>query len=278
MTTASRRSSSLVSIAIAVLLVLTGATGAWAAGKINGANIKKNSIPGNRIKKRAVGTTRLAASAVTSAKIATGAVTGVKLTSGSVTAAKIGGGAVTSAKLANGAVSNAKLADGSVTDDELATDSVTTAKIADGAVTSDKLATNPKVILEATGENIPDATTTALSFPTELLDDSGMHVLSGSAATAPTDGLYRADALVLWGNDGDPTGYRQATIRVTGSSSEWWDVVTAADLGFSSGVNHPVLIKRLTAGQSLSLYLYFDETDNSTLVAAAQMTVERIAD
>src|SRR5690349_554740 len=81
------RASTLIVIAVmALLMAVSGATGAVAGAKwINGKDIKPNSIPANRIQKGSVGGTQIKKGAIRSDRIAADAITQQQLADNSVT-------------------------------------------------------------------------------------------------------------------------------------------------------------------------------------------------
>ncbi len=68
---------------LALFLALTGGA-VWAASKINGKQIKKNSIPGNRIKKSTLTNNQLKKQTITNAKIKPGTIQRTSLAAGTL--------------------------------------------------------------------------------------------------------------------------------------------------------------------------------------------------
>jgi len=68
---------------LALFLALTGGA-VWAASKINGKQIKKNSIPGNRIKKNTLTANQLKKQTITNAKIKPGTIQRASLAAGAL--------------------------------------------------------------------------------------------------------------------------------------------------------------------------------------------------
>lgn len=73
-----RRPSPALVISLIALFVAMGGVG-YAAVKINGKNIKNNSIPGKKLKNSAVATKKLKNGAVSNAKVKNNALTGAKI-------------------------------------------------------------------------------------------------------------------------------------------------------------------------------------------------------
>jgi hypothetical protein len=98
-----RLNPSWAAVAIATGALFTALGGpAWAAGLINGSQIKNGSITSKKIGRGQVKAVNLAAGAVHSSNLATGAVRSSNLAPGAVTAASVAPGSLTGADVAPG--------------------------------------------------------------------------------------------------------------------------------------------------------------------------------
>jgi hypothetical protein len=95
-------------VALAALFFALGGT-VYAAGQINGAQIKPKSIPGNRIKPKSISTTQLKAGSVTSAKIKAGSVSGTQIKSGSISGTQIKSGSISGTQIKAGSLTGTQV-------------------------------------------------------------------------------------------------------------------------------------------------------------------------
>lgn len=221
----SRRRGDLTLGIAAVSLFASLGGPSWAAGLIDGHQLKTRSVRGKALAPRAVSNSRIFPNAVTGAKIRNGSVAGADIADGSiaradvvpdffaglqpalapgslvtdlfadraVTGRKLAVGAVSNTRLLNDAVTSAKVADGSITGADLADGTVATADLADGGVTIGKLADG-----SVTGAKVADGTVGAAKLQRNAvtgaaLDASGTATLNfdaiaaGACASRPVD-------------------------------------------------------------------------------------------
>jgi hypothetical protein len=136
---------------------------AFAAGLINGHNLKTGTVTSAKLAKESVTTAKIKSGAVTKTKLGNTAVTAAAIAPGAVDASKVkdlslgitdlsvaarvalaaapvAAASVSSATIVSGAVTTDKLATGAVNTEAVADGAITTAKIADGSITAAKLA------------------------------------------------------------------------------------------------------------------------------------------
>lgn len=132
----------VVGLILGVLIALP--TGAFAAGYIDGADIKDYSITKEKLGTAIINTVKiadggvryndLARKSVGNKQLIDNSIGYKKLRSGSVNSYKIRDNAVTSDKLRDGAVNSQALRDGAVMTDKIGNGTVNTDKIADGSI------------------------------------------------------------------------------------------------------------------------------------------------
>src|SRR3954452_3305855 len=102
-------------VAVIALFFALGGTVYAAAGKINGNQIKPNSIPGNRIKPKSLTASQLKANAISAAQIKAGSISAGKIQKGSLTGAQIKAGSLTGTQIQSGSLTGTQIKAGSIT-------------------------------------------------------------------------------------------------------------------------------------------------------------------
>lgn len=111
-------------IAVAALFFALGGT-VYAAGKINGTQIKPSSIPGNRIKPKSLTATQLKANAISAAQIKAGSISAGKIQKGSLTGTQIKAGSLTGTQIGAGSLTGTQIKAGSLTGTQVVGSSLT---------------------------------------------------------------------------------------------------------------------------------------------------------
>ena len=125
---------------------------AFAAGLINGHNLKRGSVTSTKLGAHSVTAAKIKPGAVTAAALGKNAVTGANIQDrslglvdlsvaarASLTAGPAAAGSVMSENIANGAITGEKLAFGGVGSAAIADGAITTPKLAEGAATGSKI-------------------------------------------------------------------------------------------------------------------------------------------
>lgn len=149
-----------------------------------------------------------------------------------------------------------------ITNDMLADNSVDTDQIADNAVTTAKQARAPGCTLtRSTNQTLAGASTTDVTFTTEVADPDGFFPGSGSTVTIPasTGGVYCISFRV----DTDSTGDRYA--RLTTDSQTWTFPLYDGEVG-SGGITLP-----LEAADTIKLSVY--NTGSAANIESARLDV-----
>lgn len=260
-----KRTSNHLALVIALFALFIAMGGpAWAAEKINGANIKKSSVTGKQIKN----------SSLAGADVKNGSLTGTDVKDGSLTGADVKDGSIGAGDLAAGSVTTAGFADGAVAPAALSADFALVSENADSAQTAEtaqsaqllpgvlpgdfsaaggtgstagafSLAAGRRAKAVNTGSFVW-ADSTAADFSSTADDQfairaaNGMVIANdaGNAATVPVGTRFRDNAVVAWG-------------RVTGAGTLDSNFNVNAITKLGTGHYHVVLNTSLLSGFSL---------------------------
>lgn len=119
------------------------------------------------------------------------------------------------------------------------------------AITAGKIGTLPACRLtKSASQSIPDATHTAVTFDTEVLDTDTMHSGSSSRITIVTAGVYLITAGLVW--DANASGVRFATLRKNGTVELASDKAPNSDIAACSVTT----IAKLAAADYIEVYGY----------------------
>lgn len=194
------------------------------------------------------------------ASLARNSVRSKHIKNGEVKTADIAANAVTGARVSNGALQGEDVKDGTLAGADVLDGGIATADLAAGAVTPAKQSVVPAVRVQtATPTNIPNNTSTKLSFANEAFDTADMHspTTNPGRLTAPVSGVYMITGAAIWDNSN--VGYRQIQFFIDGAVSRYSTEVipAAADTNNNSYVyqttSTPVA---LNAGQYVEMEVF----------------------
>lgn len=241
-----RRTSHHLALVIALLALFIAMGGpAWAAAKINGANIKASTVTGKQIKN----------SSLAGVDVKNGSLTGIDLKDGSVGTADLAPGSVTTESFASSAVAPAALS--AQTADSAQT--AQSAQLLPGVLPGDfsaaggtgstagafSLAAGRRAKATNTGSFVwADSTNSDFSSTADnqfaIRAANGMVIASdaGNSATVPVGTRFRDNAVVAW-----------ARVTANGTLDSNFNVESVTKLG--TGQYHVVLSTSLQSGFSL---------------------------
>lgn len=207
------------------------------------------------------------ADAITTAKLATNAVTTIKITDSNVTTAKIADSNVTTAKIADANVTNAKLADMAA--------STIKGRITSTGVPTDLSVSQVNTMLSLqrmgchlyrSGQTLPDATLTVVTWNSELEDTDGLFS-SGTTITIPSggDGLWSISCMArCLSNIAGSAARGFTTINITRGGAAMQPIRDSWTSGEAFGC--AAITLPLAAGDSFTCDIFADmATSSSTL-------------
>jgi len=193
-------------VAVVALFFALGGTVYAAAGKINGTQIKPNSIPGNRIKPKSLTASQLKANAISAAQIKAGSISAGKIQKGSLTGDQIKAGSLTGTQVQSGSLTGAQIKAGSITGTQVNGSTLTGVSAA--AIGTVQYVTSTVNF----NETSPTGTATTANCP------SGMKVIGGGASVSNNETSFVNESAPTSGRNGwvaDGFGPSSASITVT---------------------------------------------------------------
>jgi hypothetical protein len=228
-----KRTSHHLALIIALLALFFAMGGpAWAAGKINGASIKKSTVTGKQIKDSSLTGADIKASSLTGADVKAGSIGSSDLAPGSVRTGSFAGNAVAPAALEAGALP------GVLPGDFSTVGGASSASALSLALGHRAQAVNTGSFVWADSTDADFTSTADDQFAIRAANGMMIANDAGNAATVPIGTRFRDNAVVAWG-------------RVTGSGTLDTNINVASVTKLGTGHYHVVLKTSLQSGFSL---------------------------